>query len=319
MAEKFNQSEYQKTVWAGRSRKERSAIGCRIAAARREHGTNTRTPAQKVENSKRQIEFNKTPAGRRGRASCAEKQRGKKKNFSREGRANLSKSKLGAKNPMKRLDVRKKWSIATKKRWAAIPKLERLKTPESRERFQRQELKKKKPGAYAQWLSARISAGQKKAWRDGSIRRRRLAALQASWDANHETRVAKTFTPSYRRRHSLIMKECAVPHNPTGPRKVWYTGPKGRIAMRSAPEVLYAKCLDAQGLDWLYEPVTFVMGKRTWTPDFYVRNTGKFVEVKGWFLPSIKRKINRVRTHLLGSKLQVIFDKDVRRIAKSLL
>jgi hypothetical protein len=147
-----------------------------------------------------------------------------------------------------------------------------------------------------------ISRGQKRAWKDPRIRARRLAGIQKAWDKNWESRVEKVFTEEYGQKMSRRMKGRDPVGRPRGPRKVWYVGNGTRISMRSGSEVQYAKMLDRAGIQWLYECCTFVVDKRTWTPDFYLPEKKLFVEVKGWLLGWVKRKIEKVIKHFHSTK-----------------
>jgi hypothetical protein len=66
----------------------------------------------------------------------------------------------------------------------------------------------------------------------------------------------------------------------------FYEGPKGRIAMRSTWEILYAEFLDKEGYNWQFEKKWFPVGKGPWKgttylPDFYVPEIDTYVEIKG--------------------------------------
>ena len=68
---------------------------------------------------------------------------------------------------------------------------------------------------------------------------------------------------------------------------VEYNSPnQGRIKFRSKLEAKYAKELDDSGVDWFYEKESFqYIGKdgkrRTYTPDFYLPDEDKYIEIKG--------------------------------------
>lgn len=83
---------------------------------------------------------------------------------------------------------------------------------------------------------------------------------------------------------------------PKHSRRVEYNG----IKFRSTWESKYAKYLDANSVEWIYEklhfPITYLhMGlekEGTYTPDFYLIREDKFVEVKGWWWRGSKEKYN---------------------------
>ena len=71
-----------------------------------------------------------------------------------------------------------------------------------------------------------------------------------------------------------------------------YTGPNGTTRkMRSKSEVIFASDLDAQGIEWQYEPKRFDLGWSTYCPDFYLPAFDRWVEVKGYCTDTAQRKI----------------------------
>lgn len=64
------------------------------------------------------------------------------------------------------------------------------------------------------------------------------------------------------------------------------------IWMRSTWEVAYAKYLDRNNVKWLYESKTFDLGDCTYTPDFYLPEINKYIEIKGyWYKKSLNKFI----------------------------
>lgn len=61
-----------------------------------------------------------------------------------------------------------------------------------------------------------------------------------------------------------------------------YDGPKGEIIMRSSWELAVAHELDMKGIDWVYEPEGFSLDGTTYWPDFYLPDTKRYIEVKGY-------------------------------------
>jgi len=53
--------------------------------------------------------------------------------------------------------------------------------------------------------------------------------------------------------------------------------------------------LDALGVPWRYEPKRFDLGEFTYTPDFYLPDDGAYWEVKGWYTPNSRVKIEAFR------------------------
>ena len=62
--------------------------------------------------------------------------------------------------------------------------------------------------------------------------------------------------------------------------------------MRSTWELAVAYALHEQGVDFLYEPNTFVVGpSMRYTPDFYLTASQEYIEVKGFWRPNAKKKV----------------------------
>ena len=55
------------------------------------------------------------------------------------------------------------------------------------------------------------------------------------------------------------------------------------VVLRSTFELRFAIALDAKGIEWEYEKHTFELGGTTYTPDFKIKGTNVFYEVKGWY------------------------------------
>ena len=77
----------------------------------------------------------------------------------------------------------------------------------------------------------------------------------------------------------------------------WYVNPwsQKRIWLRSTWEKRVADYLFQHGIRWTYEAKTFEMGDLTYTPDFYLPDENKYIEVKGWMSPQAKAKIETFR------------------------
>ena len=67
-----------------------------------------------------------------------------------------------------------------------------------------------------------------------------------------------------------------------------------QIYMRSSYEIAYAKWLDKNSVNWIYEPKAFrliIKGKEaTYTPDFYLPDINKYIEIKGYWRDDAKEK-----------------------------
>ncbi|KKM16271.1 hypothetical protein LCGC14_1687520 [marine sediment metagenome] len=86
------------------------------------------------------------------------------------------------------------------------------------------------------------------------------------------------------------------------------------VSMRSSWEVAYGKDLDKLGIKWLYEPKTFDLGNTTYTPDFYLPKIKKFVEIKGYFSNSNKKKMKKFKKQYANIKLKILFQKDLEKL-----
>lgn len=68
---------------------------------------------------------------------------------------------------------------------------------------------------------------------------------------------------------------------------------QGEIYFRSSYELAYAKYLDEHKILWMYEIETFDLGDSTYTPDFFLPQFEKFIEIKGWMNNKSQEKINK--------------------------
>lgn len=89
-----------------------------------------------------------------------------------------------------------------------------------------------------------------------------------------------------------------------------------RIQMRSKWEVAYAQYLDSKGIDWLYEPRFFNIGKGQWNgtsyvPDFYLPHIDMWVEIKGYLTQSNKRKISAFKKKYPELRYKLLFGADL--------
>jgi len=77
-------------------------------------------------------------------------------------------------------------------------------------------------------------------------------------------------------------------------KKYEYNSPlQGKIYFRGRFELEYAKYLDSKKILWMYEMETFDLGDSTYTPDFFLPQFEKFVEIKGWMTDRAKNKIDK--------------------------
>lgn len=80
----------------------------------------------------------------------------------------------------------------------------------------------------------------------------------------------------------------------------------GDIFFRSAWEANYARILNLQNIAWEYEPNTFQLTEtETYTPDFKL-SSHEYVEIKGWWTDTSKRKIALFQAKYPENSLQII-------------
>ena len=61
-----------------------------------------------------------------------------------------------------------------------------------------------------------------------------------------------------------------------------YDGPKGSFKMRSSYELFYARWLDANNIEWQYEPKFKLSNGKMFSPDFKL-SSGVIIEIKGYW------------------------------------
>jgi len=94
-------------------------------------------------------------------------------------------------------------------------------------------------------------------------------------------------------------------------KRCWYVCPNGQtVSMRSQWEVWYAEYLKLNGIEFKYEPETFILEDGSaYTPDFLLISSGEYVEVKGWLTTKHKNRISMFRSEHPNKKL-LLADKD---------
>lgn len=83
-------------------------------------------------------------------------------------------------------------------------------------------------------------------------------------------------------------------------KRIWHQQPDSAwICMRSNWEAAYAHYLDAKGVQYQYEPETFVLSNgRAYTPDFLLLEAEEYIEIKGWYRPEHREKLEQfLREH----------------------
>lgn len=93
----------------------------------------------------------------------------------------------------------------------------------------------------------------------------------------------------------------------------WYFCKDGsKVWMRSSWEIKFAKYLDENNIDWLYEPKVFPIFYNdkdgTYKPDFYLIKEDKFIEIKGWWRDDAKIKFDSFVNQYSKIKIE-LYDK----------
>lgn len=93
----------------------------------------------------------------------------------------------------------------------------------------------------------------------------------------------------------------------------WYECKDGsKVWMRSSWEVKFATYLDNNNIEWLYEikkfPITYLDTNGTYTPDFYLVEDNKYIEVKGWWRDDAKIKFDSFQEQYSDIKIE-LYDK----------
>jgi len=83
---------------------------------------------------------------------------------------------------------------------------------------------------------------------------------------------------------------------------------------RSSWEIKYAKWLDSNGLKWKYECKVFDLGDCTYRPDFYLPETDKYIEIKGYATPEFKRKFSLFKNQYPNINIKILLGRDLMQL-----
>lgn len=83
--------------------------------------------------------------------------------------------------------------------------------------------------------------------------------------------------------------------------------------MRSSYEIAYAKYLTKKHIKWQYEPKAFDLGNCTYRPDFYLLDTDKYIEIKGYWLPEAKVKFKLFKSKYPNIKILILDKEGLKR------
>lgn len=90
------------------------------------------------------------------------------------------------------------------------------------------------------------------------------------------------------------------------------------IGMRSSYEIAYAKYLDKNNIKWKYESKRFDLGELTYTPDFYLPKSDKYVEIKGWWRKKDKKRFKLFKSKFKDISIKVLMKNDLQKIGINL-
>lgn len=85
-------------------------------------------------------------------------------------------------------------------------------------------------------------------------------------------------------------------------------------SMRSSWEVKYAQYLDKNNIKWEYEKSRFNLGDTTYIPDFYLPETNKYIEIKGYWSKDGLEKVNKFRKIFQNININILMKEDLERI-----
>lgn len=140
-------------------------------------------------------------------------------------------------------------------------------------------------------------------------------------------------TPSKIKERTLKQRETKIINgtlNPMVNQKNPYSRTKGgkrkdlnNIYFRSAWEANIARYYNFVGIEWQFEPKTFIFhnitrGSVSYTPDFYLPKEDKWIEVKGWMDGKSKTKLKRFKQQYPEEykKLELIQRKEYNEIKR---
>ena len=89
------------------------------------------------------------------------------------------------------------------------------------------------------------------------------------------------------------------------------------LRLRSGWEANVARIFKAMGFHLEYEPKTFMLSDgTTYTPDFFIHETGEFIEVKGWWRGDAKAKVELFQSDYPGLPFDVISGSKYKELVK---
>ncbi len=182
-----------------------------------------------------------------------------------------------------------------------------------------------------------ISASMKKWHKENPHPRGMLGKTHSEEYCKRLSRMAKerweNMTPEKREQRMLRQRATKIKNgtlNPMKNQKNPYSRARGGKRedlndryFRSAWEANMARYYNFVNIKWEYEPRTFVFetikrGSVSYTPDFYLPEEDRWVEVKGWMDAKSKTKLKRFKKYYPEeyAKLEIIGEKEYKEFAK---
>ncbi len=87
-----------------------------------------------------------------------------------------------------------------------------------------------------------------------------------------------------------------------------------KIYFFSRWEANYARLLNFQGMRWVHQPQTFRLKKQNYTPDFYLPEQDKFIEIKNFLSDYSKNRDEEFRKLYPNLRLDLILKKDYLKL-----
>lgn len=89
---------------------------------------------------------------------------------------------------------------------------------------------------------------------------------------------------------------------------------QGKVCFRSSWELKYAQYLDLLNINWYYEYKTFKLSdEMTYTPDFFLPQFKKFIEIKGWMHKNSQERINKFKDEY-DCNLEILMKEDLIKL-----
>lgn len=207
---------------------------------------------------------------------------------SESGKIVLEKSKMyGDKNPMKSIEVRKKVSDTLKGKFFGKnhPMYGKHHTKDSKEKNREKHL-------------------GKKTWNKG------ISPSKETREKSSKSHLGKKQLESTKLKLHIANKGRLPGHS----KGIYYDSPlQGKIWLRSTYELAYVKYLDSKKVLWYYEIETFDLGDTTYTPDFFLPQFEKFIEIKGFMRKEAQEKINKFKDEYPWN-LEILYKEDLIKL-----